>query len=203
MEKVRAVAALGHSGLLAPARIRAALAANDRLKFTLTVLQAAASRAGDPASAPLDLHRDYATARMEAPWLLDIPASAWSRDGELHHDDLARLCDLLRADIQVMARPLEDSDRAAHRALTARVSTWCEWLAGRRAGALSQAEITLLTSGKRGGEDSFHLLVMDLHKALNRLAAEVSSETIDGAHAWSLEPADRPRSCAGSTARAG
>lgn len=43
LEKSNAVAALGQMKLLAPARIRAAFAANDRLKFVLTVIQAAAA----------------------------------------------------------------------------------------------------------------------------------------------------------------
>lgn len=192
MQKTDAVAALGHTGLLAPARIKAALAANDRLKFTLTVLQAAAAHAADPSSVPMDLRRDYAAARMEAPWMLEIPGGAWSRDGQLHLDDLAKLCGVLRADLQTMSRPLEASEAAAHPELIARVSTWSEWLAGRDAAVLSAPELRSLTSGKRGGEDSFHLLVMDLHKALNRLAAEVSDETIEGAHVWGLAPGDRP-----------
>lgn len=192
MEKTDAVAALGHDRLLAPARIEAALAANDRLKFTLTVLQAAAAHAADLASVPLDLRRDYAVARMAAPWMLEVPASAWSRDGQLHLDELGKLCDVLRADIQVMARPLAAGDSTAHRELLARVSAWNAWLAARDGTELADHDLVSLTSGKRGGEDSFHLLVMDLHKALNRLAAEVSSETIDGAHVWSLKAADRP-----------
>ena len=62
----------------------------------------------------------------------------------------------------------------------------------------------LLTEGKRESErghdlesrdfdsDSFHLLVMDLHKQLNQLAGSLSNEEIGGAHVWQLQPADRP-----------
>lgn len=49
-----------------------------------------------------------------------------------------------------------------------------------------------LTHGQRSDGDSLHLLVMDLHKAINQLAAELASEVIDGAHVWQIEDADRP-----------
>jgi len=34
---------------------------------------------------------------------------------------------------------------------------------------------------------------MDLHKALNHMAAGLADEAIDGAHVWALNAADRPR----------
>ena len=34
---------------------------------------------------------------------------------------------------------------------------------------------------------------MDLHKALNHMAAGLADEAIDGPHVWALDPADRPR----------
>jgi uncharacterized protein Yka (UPF0111/DUF47 family) len=34
---------------------------------------------------------------------------------------------------------------------------------------------------------------MDLHKALNRMASQLSGETIDGAHVWQIADVDRPR----------
>ncbi|MGJ5179961.1 hypothetical protein ACQR16_30630 [Bradyrhizobium oligotrophicum] len=40
--------------------------------------------------------------------------------------------------------------------------------------------------------DSLHRLVMDLHKAINRIAAGCAEETIDGAHAFGLANDDRP-----------
>ena len=101
---------------------------------------------------------------------------------------LDRLVALLAEDLRTMARPLEgDEDfdtRCAH---------WCAWLAELAPDTLSSAQLQALTSGKRGKDDSLHLLVMDLHKALNRLAAELSSETIDGAHVWQVDALDRPR----------
>lgn len=193
LEKSDAVAALGQVKLLAPARIRAALAANDRLKFVMTVIQTAAAHAADGSAASLDLRRDYTAAQMDDPWLLEVAGGAWREDDLLHLTDLPRLCARLRDDINLMARPLEGSQDSDHKGLLDRSATWNDWLAEREATVLSDHELALLTGGKRGGDDTFHILVMDLHKALNRLAADVASDEIDGAHVWQLEPGDTAR----------
>lgn len=188
MEKLEAVASLGQAELLRPARVRAALAANDRLKLYLSVLQAAHDRAQRGDAPALDLAREFAAAGVDAPWLAQLPATAYREGKALHVAGLDRLAGLLAEDLRTMARPLEgDEDfdtRCAH---------WCGWLAELAPDTLSSAQLHALTSGKRGKDDSLHLLVMDLHKALNRLAAELSSETIDGAHVWQVDAADRPR----------
>jgi hypothetical protein len=46
--------------------------------------------------------------------------------------------------------------------------------------------LDIITSGKRKMGDSFHLLVMDLHKELNLLQSKVSQESIDGASVYGL-----------------
>ena len=101
---------------------------------------------------------------------------------------LDRLAGLLAEDLRTMARPLEGDEGS-----DARGAHWCAWLAELAPDTLSAAQLHALTSGKRGKDDSLHLLVMDLHKALNRLAAELSSETIDGAHVWQVGALERPR----------
>jgi len=53
------------------------------------------------------------------------------------------------------------------------------------------ARIATLTSITQNGADSLHRLVMDLHKALNRLAAECSEEILSGAQVFGLHPEDR------------
>lgn len=193
MEKVDVVAALGQSKLLLPARIKGALAANDRLKFALTALQAAAAHAADGAAPLADLRRDYAAAHVNAPWMLEMQEAAWSEGGKLHLPDLPRLGKLLGDDIRLMARPLEGSADAAHQALMARVDHWCDWLDRLSAGVLDDAQMVALTGGRRGQDDTFHILVMDLHKSLNRMAADMSDDTVDGAHVWQLDAGDRPR----------
>jgi uncharacterized protein Yka (UPF0111/DUF47 family) len=209
MQKSDAVAAMGPSTLLLPAWIKAALAANDRLKLYLTVLQAATSHAEHPDSEPLDLGREIAAAGTEAQWLRDLPAACSRVDGAYQVPELRRLAQRLAEDLGVMARPLLDAcgkdDEPAPR-----VQRWLDWLAAigsKKTGGerLTVEQLRLLTAGKREGKrgrggdkrdldaDSFHLLVMDLHKQLNHLAGSLSDKEVDGAHVWQLQPADRPR----------
>jgi uncharacterized protein Yka (UPF0111/DUF47 family) len=193
MDKVDVVASLGQMQLLRPAWITAALAANDRLKLYLTVLQAAQAHAEQPNAAPLDLSRELAGAQLGATWLKDLPGSAYREGKLLHVPDLLRVTALLRDDLLIMARPLIEGEAGTESSLELRVNQWCAWLEALADDTLDAARLKALTSGKRGGEDSLHLLVMDLHKALNRMAAELSSENIDGAHVWQLAEIDRPR----------
>ena len=193
MEKTDVVASLGESQLLRPAYLKAALAANDRLNFYLTALQTAYSHAAQPDITSLDLHREYAAARVDAPWLLALPASSHLKASALHADDLPKLVDKLATDLRVMGRPLEGGRDAADERLLDRIDKWCDWLGRLKPGVLNAEQLKQLTSGKRDEKDSFHILVMDLHKALNRLAGELSDETIDGAHIWQLSQGDRPR----------
>lgn len=196
MEKTGVVAALGQTELLRPAWVKAGLAANDRLKFYLTVLQAAYAHADHPGTVQLDLRREYAAAHVDAPWIIDLPNSAYLEGSALHLANLSKLAERLRDDLRLMARPLEGSAEQAHLALLARVEEWCGWLDKLSGGTLSAGELKALSSGRRDEEDSFHILVMDLHKALNQLAAALADETIDGAHVWHLSEQDRPRVCA-------
>jgi uncharacterized protein Yka (UPF0111/DUF47 family) len=53
------------------------------------------------------------------------------------------------------------------------------------------ARVARLTGVARDGADSLHRLVMDLHKALNRLAMDCSEEILAGAHVFGLHPEDR------------
>ena len=58
--------------------------------------------------------------------------------------------------------------------------------------AVELAQIAKLTGLSDGGGDSLHRLVMDLHKALNGLAASHAEEVVAGAHVSALLPQDRP-----------
>ena len=204
MEKSDAVATLGEqapalASLLRPAQVRAALKANDRLKLYLSVLQAAHVHAHHPREAALDLSREIAaadiTVRAEADWLHDLPATAASEaDGALRVPDLPRLALRLADDLGLMARPLIEGE-GADAALAARVSHWQQQLLALAGPVLAAAQIDALTHGARERGDSLHITVMDLHKALNRLAAELSTDRIDGAHCWQLaaDGSDHPR----------
>jgi phosphohistidine swiveling domain-containing protein len=60
------------------------------------------------------------------------------------------------------------------------------------ANEIAPARIAKLTGIPEDGGDSVHRLVMDLHKALNRLAAGCAEEGLAGAHVFGLRGEDRP-----------
>lgn len=195
MEKSDAVAQLADTqgplgSLLQPARLRAALRANDRLKLYLTVLQAAATHARAPQQPLLDLAREIRaadiTVRADADWLADLPATASLQGDHLGVPDLPRLATSLHDDLATMARPLQ-ADTAPDD-LHSRVQHWLDELSTLQAATMDLATLDTLTHARRELGDSLHLTVMDLHKALNRLASTLASETVDGAHVWQLAP---------------
>lgn len=192
MQKTQAVASLGQHRLLLPAWVRAALAANDRLKLDLSLLQAAASQAAHPGRDLPDLSAELAAAGPDAPWLRELVSAARRVDEDLLVPGLARFVASLQDELTTMARPVLETTPAGddvHR----RVQQRLDWLRGLDGDRLNESQIDELTHGRRGKGDSLHLLVMDLHKAINSLSGDLASEVIDGAHVWELQAGDRPR----------
>lgn len=189
MRKEQAVAALGKQSLLLPARIKAALAANDRLKLYLSLLQAALQHGRDPQEPDMDWRGEVHRAGLDDQvWLVDLPRSADLEDDILMLQEPERFVDALVEGIEVMARPVEGDDPG----LSERLTKWVSRLQGMRGGdGFRLADIEDITHGDRHRGDSFHILVMDLHKRLNALAASVATENIDGAHAWQIGADDR------------
>ncbi len=184
---------LGQVDLLLPSLIAEALAANDRVKVRLSVLQAAARRANDPHGAPFDLTAEcraagvdsltletlvnqaslLAGARVSAPGLMSLGAAIW--------DDMAVMIRAVKA-----GDPVQGDDAAK------RLSAIAASVHLGAADDIDLAEVMRLTELGESEGDSLHRLIMELHKALNRLAAEHAEEVIAGAHAYALEPEDRP-----------
>ena len=192
MQKAQAVAALGQRRLALPGWVKAALSANDRLKVYLTVLQSAWVHGAQPEGDPPNLASEIAAAGLTGEWLHEVVAGARRIDGDLVVPELARIVKSLADDLSTMARPvLESSDASAEP--QARVQRWLDWLHDLPADRLSGAQIEALTRGRRNGADSLHLLVMDLHRQINRLSGELASEVIDGANVWELRSEDRAR----------
>ncbi|NKE64692.1 phosphate transport regulator [Ramlibacter sp. RBP-2] len=191
MRKTQAVSSLGEHRLMLPAWVKAALAANDRLKGYLTVFQTASAHAAHPAGEVPDLAREFAAAGLDGAWLHDVAAAARKVDDDLLLPDMPRLVRGLEEDLGTMARPVVET--AGDSADAARVKHWLDWLRALPADRLSARHVDALTRGRRGDGDSVHLLVMDLHKQINKLAGELASEVIDGANVWDLQPQDRTR----------
>jgi len=190
--KTEIIGDLGESTLLVPERLQEALAANDRIKFCFTVLQAAASHAQHPQETPLDLSAERTAARMTA---VDLDAavtqSRCGADGTLHIPGADRIRRLILDDIASMHASLSLAGVPEAEALANRERTLATTLPIFADDRVPAGVIGAMTSANRTSGDSLHILVMDLHKALNTLQASLADESIDGARVWRVDAADR------------
>jgi len=194
VRKEEAVESLGQQSLLMPAWIKSALAANDRLKFYLSVLQSAMQHAAHPDAEAPDWSRDATQLGLhDSRWVEELPTNAYLDDGVLVFPQIAQLMTCLATDIAVMSRPVLDAGNNAGSPEAIRRDAWVKKLQvyGGQDG-LHRHELTSLTHGSRKDGDSLHLLIMDLHKRLNALSGDIATETIDGAHVWQIHDTDRP-----------
>lgn len=183
---------LGEKGLLVPELITEALRANDRAKLRMTVLQEAVARARHPGQASRSLEVELRAAGMDGAALEQALSGArLLTDGAINVPDAEGLVAGVHDDIALMIAPFSTMELPE-------AATFNDRLDGldlnKFAGEIIEdRDIARLTSAMREGGDTAHLLVMDLHKALNRLSAEVAVETLAGAHVLHVLDEDRPR----------
>jgi len=188
--KREAVAEIDEPALLLPAMLNSGLAANERAKYYMSLLQAAKSRADSPSASCSSLRRERLAAGITDSALDDVVASSVRLDG----------------------RYLIPRAGSIHRELGQAVAEMLAPLGAARAGNQSEARlrellgqapdlgddlvpgdyIASLTSARRSESDSLHLLVMDAHRELNRLQARIATDILHGAAVYGLEEPDGP-----------
>lgn len=184
---------LGQVDLLLPSLIAEGLAANDRVKVRLSVLQAAVQRARAPTAAPFDMAGECRAAGIDHVELETLVNRATLSPGErISAPGLGKLGAAICDDVASMIRAVNaaeptQGERADERLAAVRTS-----LSLGSSDDIAIADVAKLTSLSDDDGAGLHRLVMDLHKALNRLAAEHAEETVAGAHAYALLPQDRP-----------
>lgn len=186
--KSAVLAAIGEAELSRPAAVNKALAANDRVKYLLSLLQMAATHAEQPLQPAATLKEERLACGIDDA-ALDAFTTTTRREGSAYlmpHVDtvLSRIADEMRA----MAAPVLDERFAARlQAALARLQSATNNLLD----ASTLAAMT--TANPPPGGDSLHRLVMDLHRRLNMAQSALAEETIDGAAAYGLTETDRPR----------
>jgi uncharacterized protein Yka (UPF0111/DUF47 family) len=190
--KSRIIEELGQADILLPSLVADGLAANDRIKVRLSALQAAAHHAREPDHPASDLQVECHAAGIAPAALATLIGGAHlAGEGRMTAPNLARLMKEIFDDAATMLRAVSAGKPAEGQAMSARLA------AIRTAGLLEAAKeieiarVAKLTAVAEGSADSLHRLVMDLHKALNRLAAACSEEILSGAHVFGLHPEDR------------
>jgi uncharacterized protein Yka (UPF0111/DUF47 family) len=188
-EKGHIIDSLGEQQLLLPSRINAALAANDRAKYLLTLLQAARSRAESPERWTSDLRSERVACGVDEAALDDVVIRAESLASGLYAIPRAgELLTRLLAEVETMFVPL-GSEAAP---LQQRLQSQREVVGVVQDDRIAASQIDQLTAADRERGDSVHLVIMDAHKALNRLQAQIATETILGARAYGIVDGDRP-----------
>ena len=191
--KSQIIERLGQADILLPALIAEGLAANNRVKIRLSVLQAAARHARDPRRARFDLTDECRAAGIDAAAMQTLVDGAGLASGEqITAPGLGGLAGAIGDDVATMARAVKAADAAEGDAALARLCALKEAAAPPTTDSIALAQIAKLTGLSDGKGDSLHRLVMDLHKALNRLSAAHAEEVLAGAHVHSLLPQDRP-----------
>jgi uncharacterized protein Yka (UPF0111/DUF47 family) len=190
--KSQIIEQLGQADILLPSLIAEGLAANDRIKVRMSALQAATHHAQQPNHPATDLHVECRAAGIAPAALATLIGGAHlAGDGRMAAPNLARLVKEIDDDAATMIRAVSAGKPSEGETANARLA------AIRAAGSLEPsneieiARIGKLTSVTQDGVDSLHRLVMDLHKALNRLATDCSEEILAGAHVFGLRHEDR------------
>jgi uncharacterized protein Yka (UPF0111/DUF47 family) len=183
---------LGQADILLPTLVMEGLAANDRIKVRMSALQAALRHAQYPDVPATDLSIESRAAGIApAPLAVLIGGARLTGDDRMAAPKLAELMKDIRDDALTMIHAVAAGKAVDGDAATTRLA------AIDAAGLLVPAEkveltrVSRLTGVTEEAGDSLHRLVMDLHKALNRLAAECAEEIVAGAHVFGLQPDDR------------
>lgn len=183
---------LGETAVLLPSLIANALAANDRIKLRLTLLQTAASVSEEATSAAGEFDTEFRALRITEP----DPASLLQQarvleDGSISAPGLSRLEAGILDDLATMLAPFRIADPPAHDRFAARTKSLGALIGPDAADRMTHTAVAAMTGAPSEDADSVHSLVMDLHKALNRLAADTAVETLDGARVHGLADRDR------------
>lgn len=198
--KTSIIDSLGERALLLPQKLADALAANDRLKACFSLLQAAEQHADHPDEPPPDLGTELRACRLDGGLQLAAANSRREAGGSLYVPGAARIRQLVLDDIAAMQAPLALAGAREAQELATRERKLAEALPAFTDDRVPREQIGAMTRATRadgerrtsgGSPDSLHLLVMDLHRAINSLQSDLAQETIEGARVWHIDDADR------------
>jgi uncharacterized protein Yka (UPF0111/DUF47 family) len=192
-EKAKIVATLGERRLLLPALLNEALCANDRAKYRLTLLQAAKAHADAPEEDFSDLRTERLACGVADAAYDDVVTGTAKVGVDTYAMPLvSELCSSFRDDMMAMIAPFEAAQKEEAHPYQQRLKRLSPHSWSGEDGSITGSGIAVLISGDPAHGDSAHLLIMDMHKALNRLQAEIATDNVDGALTYGLKAVERP-----------
>ncbi len=184
--KAQILAAIGETGLERSTQLNAALAANDRLKYFLSLLQMAAEHADRPEQPGAILRQERLACGIKDAGLDDLATAARRENGYYHVPGCAKVLQRITEDLRIMATPV------LARPIEERMDRLLAALPPCQDDQIPAQAVSAITRARHGKADSIHQFVMDLHKALNAVQAEMAEERLDGAAVYAIEDRDRP-----------
>ncbi|MDG6243509.1 MAG: hypothetical protein QCH31_03830 [Methanolobus sp.] len=183
---------LGEDELLLPSHVNAALLANDRVKYYFTLLQTAKARAEHPYLEFPDLSIERITTGEKDAELDNIVSSSTKlHNGTFMIPQSGRIIGSICNCIEEIILPFAISGEGEEEVFTNRFYELSTFLPEPVSNVISEDDIARITSGDREHGDSLHILVMDIHKSLNKLQETISGEIIDGANTYMLTENDK------------
>lgn len=188
--KTKAVEVLGEAELMLPAQLATALRGNDQAKILFSVLQAARAHAEDAhGQIPQFEHQAAGLGDLDIDEIIDQSRSVAA--GKYAIPEFDKLRGRLLAAIEEMLVPLQSGAQdSAAGDFQPRFAGLADALRRIDSQAITAVEIDQITSADRKKSDSLHLLVIDAHKAINRLQADLSEANIEGAQVYGLGHGD-------------
>jgi uncharacterized protein Yka (UPF0111/DUF47 family) len=193
--KTQIVEALGESALALPSLIAEALKANDSAKYYMSLLQACRDRTRTSGAVAADLRAEReACGEGDATFDDVVAGSCATPDGVMFIPHARQIVERVFENLERMLAPfrvtpaaLNPSEVYARRlnALRGRFAAIAE-------DRLPAGFVDAVTHADRRRDDSVHLLVMDLHRELNRAQFRTSEQSLDGAAVYGLSGADEP-----------
>jgi len=161
-EKNRILSSLNEQVLLLPSLVNRALAANDRVKYRFTLLQAARAHAERPDEVISSLRAERLTAGVQDGSLDRVVGdSERLGKGRYRVPESARIVGDALSDVSDMLEPLRAAGTPESTAFAQRLQAVAVPESG--GDELTADAIHAITSGNREVGDSLHLLVMDMH----------------------------------------
>jgi len=199
VEKKSIVRELGEEELLLPELVNSALTANDKIKYYFTLLQTARDKAEHPQLEFPSLRNERENAGEEYAKFDRTVSEALKKGHDIYfipftEEILFRVWSCM----DEMMKPLLATGRAEGKEFEARMERLRfstaeieDEISAKGSGILRGDFIRDLTSGDRGKGDSLHILVMDIHKTLNKMQEELAIENLDGAKVYLVAEEDR------------
>jgi uncharacterized protein Yka (UPF0111/DUF47 family) len=191
-KKAQIVAALGERLLLVPFLLNEALVANDRAKYRLTLLQSAKSHAESPDAAFSDLRPERLACGVNNASLDDVVSEAVRTGADSYAMPQAReILSELKDDLIAMIAPFDAAQKPEENLFRERLQELSAAPWHGEDNTVTGSDIARFASGEPAAGDSVHLLIMDMHKALNRLQGEIATVNVEGALTYGLRSEDR------------